>query len=59
MKPNAAYKYDDISLFLVLIPLINAFNYYFTYSHISFSWFTFTTYCRYLQIILPEIMLVI
>jgi DNA-binding LytR/AlgR family response regulator len=37
-------KYKDIALFLVLIPVINALNYYLTYSHIRFNWFTLLTF---------------
>jgi len=34
----------DVRLFLVLIPLINALNYYLTYSHPGFDWKTLVTY---------------
>src|SRR5688500_12729778 len=34
----------EIKLFLVLIPLINVFNYYLTYNNISFSWRTLITF---------------
>jgi DNA-binding LytR/AlgR family response regulator len=37
-------KYKDIALFLVLIPVINALNYYLTYTQISFNWFTLLTF---------------
>jgi hypothetical protein len=35
---------SEVKLFLVLIPLINVFNYYLTYNNISFSWRTFVTF---------------
>jgi len=35
---------SEIKLFLVLIPLINVFNYYLTYNNISFSWRTLITF---------------
>ena len=41
---NTVVHYNDISLFLVLIPFINALNYYLTYSHISFNWHTAITF---------------
>ena len=34
----------EIRLFLVLVPLINIFNYYLTYNNISFSWRTAITF---------------
>lgn len=34
----------DVPLFLVLIPLINAYNYYLTYSNITVGWFLVATY---------------
>ncbi|CAN5350301.1 hypothetical protein BH09BAC4_BH09BAC4_52310 [soil metagenome] len=34
----------DVPLFLVLIPLINAYNYYLTYTHIRLGWFLVVTY---------------
>lgn len=37
-------RYNDVLLFVVLIPLINALNYYLTYSTISFSAFTLITF---------------
>ena len=37
-------KYHDVPLFLVLIPFINALNYYLTYSHIPFNWHTVITF---------------
>ena len=37
-------KYNDVLLFLVLIPLINTINYHLTYSHIRWDWYTYTTY---------------
>jgi len=36
-------KYKDVALFLALVPVINALNYYLTYQHIGFNWFTFIT----------------
>ncbi|MVM31318.1 hypothetical protein GO755_14840 [Spirosoma sp. HMF4905] len=35
---------SEIVLFLVLIPLINAYNYYLTYTNIRFGWFLISTY---------------
>jgi hypothetical protein len=43
-EPLKQGKYNDIPLFLILIPLINALNYYLTYSTISLSWHTLVTY---------------
>src|SRR4051812_39665062 len=45
-------NYRDIPVFLLLIPFINALNYYLTYSHIPFNWhtaltFTFDTFQGY------------
>ena len=37
-------KYNDILLFLVLIPIINTINYHLTYSTIRWDWYTYTTY---------------
>jgi hypothetical protein len=37
-------RYHDIPLFLLLIPFINALNYYLTYSHIPFNWHTVITF---------------
>ena len=37
-------KYNDLLLFLVLIPLINTINYHLTYSTIRWDWYTYTTY---------------
>lgn len=34
----------DVTLFLVLIPFISAFNYYLTYSNIRLSWFLLITF---------------
>ena len=34
----------DVPLFLVLIPLINAYNYYLTYTNITLGWFLVVTY---------------
>lgn len=35
----------DIKLFLILIPLINLFNYYLTYTNITLSWHTIIAFC--------------
>ncbi|MFI5156194.1 MAG: LytTR family transcriptional regulator DNA-binding domain-containing protein [Chitinophagales bacterium] len=43
-KSSFRANYHDIKLFLVLIPLINALNYYLTYTNIAFSWHTALTY---------------
>ena len=43
MKPAELYK-PDIKIFLVLIPFISAFNYFLTYSNISWNSFTLLTY---------------
>ncbi len=45
-RENASFRvdYHDIKLFLILIPLINALNYYLTYTNIAFSWHTALTY---------------
>ncbi len=37
-------KYNDILLFLVLIPIINTINYHLTYATIRWDWYTYTTY---------------
>lgn len=37
-------KYNDVLLFIILIPLINTINYHLTYSHIRWDWYTFSTY---------------
>lgn len=37
-------RYNDVPLFLALIPLINVINYYLTYSVISFSSYTLITF---------------
>ncbi|MBS1597465.1 MAG: LytTR family transcriptional regulator [Bacteroidetes bacterium] len=37
-------KYNDIPIFLILIPCINALNYYLTYSNISLNWHTALTF---------------
>ncbi len=36
--------FPDIHVFLTLIPLISAFNYYLTYSNIRFNWFLILTF---------------
>src|SRR4051812_42611574 len=36
--------HPDVMLFLVLIPFISAFNYYLTYSNITWSWFLLLTF---------------
>lgn len=37
-------KYNDVLLFIILIPLINTINYHLTYSTIRWDWYTYTTY---------------
>ena len=37
-------KYNDVLLFLILIPLINTINYFLTYEHIACNWKTFLTF---------------
>ena len=37
-------KYNDLLLFLLVIPLINTINYHLTYSNIRWDWYTYTTY---------------
>lgn len=34
----------DVALFLILIPFISAFNYYLTYTNITFGWFLLLTF---------------
>ena len=41
---NTAVSYHDVSLFLILIPCINALNYYLTYTNIGFNWHTLITF---------------
>ncbi|GEO09255.1 LytR/AlgR family response regulator transcription factor [Segetibacter aerophilus] len=36
--------YNDVPLFLLLLPFINALNYYLTYTNISFNWHTALTF---------------
>ena len=36
--------HPDVWLFLILIPLISAFNYYLTYTHIQLNWFLLLTF---------------
>lgn len=36
--------HPDIAIFLIIIPLISAFNYYLTYTNISLNWFLVLTY---------------
>ncbi len=43
MKNKSIY-HPDIALFLILIPLISAINYYLTYSNIQFNSFLFLTF---------------
>ncbi|MDQ3290519.1 MAG: LytTR family transcriptional regulator [Bacteroidota bacterium] len=38
------YLPPDVRLFLLLIPIINAYNYYLTYSNIQLNWFLVQTY---------------
>lgn len=42
--PSQIVKYNDVTLFLWLIPVINAINYYLTYTSKPFSWRTVFTY---------------
>lgn len=42
-KTANSYR-SDVGLFLVLIPVISAINYYLTYSHIRWSWFLLITF---------------
>jgi len=44
MRSRYLAKYNDVLLFLILIPLINTINYHLTYSHIRWDWYTYTTY---------------
>jgi hypothetical protein len=44
MSSDKNIKYNDILLFLILIPLINALNYYLTYNNISFNVHTLVTF---------------
>jgi len=37
-------KYNDLLLFLLLMPVINTINYHLTYSRIRWDWYTYTTY---------------
>jgi hypothetical protein len=37
-------KYHDVKFFLIAIAFISAFNYYLTYTNISFNWFFVLTY---------------
>jgi hypothetical protein len=37
-------NYNDVKLFLILIPLINVINYYLTYDHIALNWHTVLTF---------------
>ena len=41
---QANQKYHDVKFFLIAIAFISAFNYYLTYSNISFNWFLILTY---------------
>ncbi|MEQ1584860.1 MAG: LytTR family DNA-binding domain-containing protein [Cyclobacteriaceae bacterium] len=46
-ESNTTHKnpyHPDVTLFLVLIPFISAFNYYLTYSNIQLSWFLLLTF---------------
>lgn len=40
----AQHKYRDVKFFLIAIAFISAFNYYLTWSNISFNWFLILTY---------------
>ena len=44
MSSDKNIKYNDILLFLILIPFINALNYYLTYDNISFNVHTLVTF---------------
>lgn len=44
MHQDRQKYYPDITLFLIAIPLISAFNYYLTYSNIKFNWFLVLTF---------------
>lgn len=37
-------RYNDVLLFLVLIPIINTINYHLTYATIRWDWYTYATY---------------
>jgi DNA-binding LytR/AlgR family response regulator len=43
---NSRYlgRYNDVLLFIILIPIINTINYHLTYSRIRWDWYTYTTY---------------
>src|SRR6476659_9685745 len=41
---NKQVQYNDIILFLILIPFINALNYYLTYTNIPFNSHTLITF---------------
>lgn len=41
---SARPRHADVPLFLILIPFINAFNYYLTYSSIRLNWFLAITF---------------
>ena len=43
LKRKSPY-YPDVTLFLVLIPFISAFNYYLTYSNVKLNWWLAFTY---------------
>jgi len=43
-RKSSSLYYPDIPLFLILIPLISAFNYYLTYSNIKFNGFLLLTF---------------
>ncbi|MBX7109658.1 MAG: LytTR family transcriptional regulator DNA-binding domain-containing protein [Chitinophagales bacterium] len=44
MLQSRPYRYNDVKLFLVLIPVIAAINYHLTYINIRLNWFLVLTY---------------
>lgn len=44
MRSRYLGTYRDVTLFLILIPLINTINYHLTYGHIRWDWYTIATY---------------
>ncbi|HMB99678.1 MAG TPA: hypothetical protein VKN14_01445, partial [Flavobacteriaceae bacterium] len=44
MSTKYLNKYNDILIFLILIPFINTINYHLTYTNIRWDWYTYTTY---------------
>ncbi|MFN7115562.1 MAG: LytR/AlgR family response regulator transcription factor [Saprospiraceae bacterium] len=41
---HKSYHYNDILLFLIIIPIISAYNYYLTYANIQYNWYTLLTF---------------